>query len=246
MMRSLVAGLLASLVSSAAGQQSLEVIPLRYRTVEQVLPALRPLLEPGGVLTGQYSQLIVRASPANLAQLKQALEAIDRPLRRLQISVRFDDALEAASQGVEASGRIANRGSRIEVGAQDQRASATERVDQRIQVLEGGRAFIMTGRSTPLPITRDTVVIRETGTGFEAIPRLAGGDTVLVDIAPQRETLAGEQRLVTTVSARLGEWFELGSAATGAARDDRGLASASRSQASETRRVWLKIEELGP
>ncbi|TAK80996.1 MAG: hypothetical protein EPO20_27215 [Betaproteobacteria bacterium] len=246
LIRSALAALLASVALQAASQQSLEVIPLRHRTAEQVLPTLRPLLEPGGTLTGQYNQLIVRTSPANLAQLRQALEAIDRPLRRLQISVRFDDAMDTASQGIEASGRISNRGSRVEIGAQDRRGSATERVDQRIQVLEGGRALIMTGHSTPLPVTRDTLIIRQTATGFEAIPRLAGGDTVLVDIAPQRETLGEQQRLATTVSARLGEWFELGGVATGAARDDRGIASASRSQVSETRRVWLKIEALRP
>ena len=244
LIRSVLTAVLASAAMHAASQ-TLEVIPLRHRTAEQVLPVLRPLLEPGGTLTGQYNQLIVRASPGNLAQLKQALEAIDRPLRRLQISVRFDDASESASQGIEASGRISNRRSRIDIGAHDQRGSALERVDQRIQVLEGGRALIMTGQSTPVPVTRDTAVIRETATGFEAVPRLAGGDTVLVDIAPQRETLDQQQRLVTTVSARLGEWFEVGGAQTATSREDRGIASASRSRVSESRRVWLKIEELG-
>lgn len=246
LIRSVLAVLLVTMALQAVSQQTLEVIPLRHRTAEQVLPTLRPLLEPGGTLTGQYNQLIVRASPANLAQLKQALEAIDRPLRHLQISVRFDDALDSASQGIEASGRIGNRGARVDIGAHDQRGSVTERVDQRVQVLEGGRALIMTGRSTPLPITRDAMVIRETATGFEAIPRLAGGDTVIVDIAPQRETLDQHQRIVTSVSARLGEWFEVGGTSAGAAREDRGIASASRSQSSEARRVWLKIEELRP
>ncbi len=244
LIRSALAAGLALLALQAASQHALEIIPLRHRTVEQVLPALRPLLEPGGTLSGQANQLIVRASAGNLAQLRQALEAIDRPLRRLQISVRFDDAQDAASQGVEASGRLSNRGSRIDIRAHDQHSASAERVDQRIQVLEGGRALIMTGRSTPMG--RDTIVIRETATGFEAIPRLSGGDTVLVDIAPQRETLDQHQRLVTTVSARLGEWFEIGGAANEAARDDRGIASASRSRSSDTRRVWLKVEELRP
>jgi hypothetical protein len=243
---SVLAALLASVALQAASQQPLQVIPLRHRTVEQVLPALRPLLEPGGTLAGQRNQLIVRTSPGNLAQLEQALETIDRPLRRLQISVRFDEALDSASQGIEASGRISNRGSRVEVGARDERGAAIERVDQRIQVLEGGRALVMTGRSTPMQVAPDAMIIRQTATGFEAVPRLAGGDTVLVDIAPQRETLDRQQHLATTVSARLGEWFELGGAATAAARDDRGIASASRSRISEARRVWLKIEELRP
>src|SRR5262249_47894702 len=100
---------LAVVTGQAAGQGSLEIIPLRHRTADQVLPALRPLLEPGATLTGQGTQLIVRTSPGNLAELRRALDEIDRPLRRLQVSVRFDDAGDAASRSVETSGRISNR-----------------------------------------------------------------------------------------------------------------------------------------
>ncbi|HEY9530001.1 MAG TPA: secretin N-terminal domain-containing protein, partial [Burkholderiales bacterium] len=76
-----LAAILTCFAVAAAAQQALEIIPLRYRTAEQVLPVLRPLLETGATLTGQRNQLIVRTSSANLAELRQALEAIDRPLR---------------------------------------------------------------------------------------------------------------------------------------------------------------------
>src|SRR4030088_2065636 len=135
--RSVLAAVLAGGAVHSLAQQALEIIPLRHRTVEQVLPVLQPLVEPGGALTGQSGQLIVRASPANLAEIKRALEAIARPLRRLQISVRFDDSLEAARQGIEASGRAGGGGSRIDVRAQGARSVAAERVDQRLVVLEG-------------------------------------------------------------------------------------------------------------
>src|SRR4029077_11545150 len=113
----------------AAAQGALEVIPLRHRTADQVLPALRPLMEPGATLTGQGTQLIVRTSPDNLAELRRALADLDRPLSRLQISVRFEDALERAAQGVETSGRITNRGSSVDVRVQDRQSAATGRVD---------------------------------------------------------------------------------------------------------------------
>ena len=236
MIRSALAAVLPLLFAATAlGQNTLEIIGLRHRTAEQVLPDLRPLLEPGGTLTGQGNQLILRASPDNVADLKRALEAIDRPLRRLQISVRFDEALEAASRDVEAQGRISNRGARVEVRAQDYRSNATERVDQRIQVLEGGRAFIYTGQSNPvLP----GPVLQETLTGFDTLPRLAG-DTVILEIAPRRQTINRQQYVATTVSARLGEWFEVGGAV-----DSRHTGAGSRSEAS--RQVWLKVEELRP
>src|SRR5260370_38182691 len=121
--RSVLAAVLAGCAVHSLAQQALEIIPLRHRTVDQVLPVLQPLVEPGGALTGQSGQLIVRTSPANLAEIKRALEAIDRPLRRLQISVRFDDALEAAGQGIEAAARNRGGALRAAVCAQRPRAS---------------------------------------------------------------------------------------------------------------------------
>jgi hypothetical protein len=107
-------------------------------------------------------------------------------------------------------------------------------VDQRIQVLEGGRAYIFNGQETPF---------RETATGFEAAPRLAG-DRVLVDILQRRDTPAQQQGLATTVSARLGEWFEVGSAVEEAAREDRGIAARRTGATHEARRIWLKVDEV--
>src|ERR687887_2073260 len=89
------------LASAAMAQNALEIIGLRHRTAEQVLPALRPLLEPGATLSGQGTQLFVRTSPANLAELRRALESIDRPQKRLVISVRFGNALDASNRGID-------------------------------------------------------------------------------------------------------------------------------------------------
>src|SRR5438067_8079882 len=135
------------LALSARAENALEIITLRHRTAEQVLPSLRPLLEPGATLTGQGSQLFVRTSPANLDDLRLALEALDRPQRRLLISVRFDAARDAASRSLGASGRIGGGESQVGIRGQDVRSQAEERVDQRGQAPDGGRAMIYTGAS---------------------------------------------------------------------------------------------------
>jgi type II secretory pathway component GspD/PulD (secretin) len=234
--------LVALIAGQAAAQGSLEIIPLRHRTADQVLPALRPLVEPGATLTGQGTQLIVRTSPGNLAELRRALEDLDRPFRRLQISVRFDDALDSAARGVETSGRVTNRGSSVDVRAQDRQSAAAEQVDQRVQVLEGARAFISTGRSAPI---YDAAGFHETSSGFEAVPRLAG-DGVLVEIAQRRDTPARQQALSTTVSGRLGQWLDIGGAVEAASRDESALLSARASASARTGRIWLRVDELKP
>ena len=246
--------LCALLAAPAFAQNALEIIPLRHRTVDQVLPTLQPLLEPGATLSGQGSQLIVRTSPANLAEIRRALQVVDQPSRRLQISVRFDDSLDAASRDIAASGRIGSHSNKLEIRAQDSSANATERVDQRVQVLEGARATIYTGQSRPLRqrqfiqtpggvVSQEVTMVQELATGFEVVPHLSG-TTVFIDILSSRETRPGSASIATTVSGPLGQWFELGAVAQNAARDDRGIASASRSSSSETRRAWVKVEEL--
>ena len=254
--------LLALIASSALAQGSIEVISLRHRSAEQVLPVLRPLLEPGGALTGQNNQLIVRTSPANLAQIRAALEAIDAPLRRLVISVRFDRAEEAAASGIRGDARLSNRGSSVDVRLHDSQSAAGERVDQRIQVLEGGRALIASGESHPLrqrqviqtpggPVVQETTVLQSASTGFEVVPRVSGS-SVTLEIAPQREQFAPgppgaiqSERIVSTVAGRLGEWLEIGGAAQAAQRQGSGLLSRQGAGASSDRRIWVKVEELG-
>jgi type II secretory pathway component GspD/PulD (secretin) len=222
LVRLVLAALLTAFIPAANAQQALEIIPLRYRTVEQVLPSLQPLLEPGAALSGSRGQLFLRASPSNADDIKRALAAIDRPAKRLQISVRFDDALERERRGVEASGTIGTGGARVGVSAQDSRRTAAERVDQRVQVLEGSRATIFAGRSNDY---------QDMGSGFEVVPRLSG-DLVHLDIGQ------------TSTTSRLGEWVELGGISQSSARNERGIASASSRRSSESRRVWVKVEAL--
>ena len=229
--------LYALLVGAAHAQGTLEVITLRHATAEQVLPALRPLLEPGGVLTGQRNQLIVRTSPRNLEELRRALAALDAPARRLQILVRYDSAGSASRAEIGVEADLSRRSSRVIVRGREAQARASERVDQRLQVLEGGRAYIAAGESRPLQL-RDGVVIREASTGFEVVPRLAGR-MVILEIAPQRQSQAARPGRIehvgasTTVRARLGEWVEL------AGIDVAGEASAGR-------RIWVRVDEVGP
>jgi hypothetical protein len=163
---------------SAAAQQQLEIIRLNSRTAEQVLPQLRPFVEPGGTLSGMNNQIFIRASEANRRQMRELISAIDRPPRRLLISVRQDSDSSVAAAGGEVSGRIGGGDVRIEsrrtvtAGAgvevrrggdavrgqiYDSRSAGAERISQQVQVVEGGRAYISVGTSVPVPL-RQVVV----------------------------------------------------------------------------------------
>lgn len=131
-----------------------------------------------------------------------ALSAHAQQPRQLVISVRFEDALESPRREVQ------------------------RQIDQRVMVMDGRRATIMTGESRPTrqrqyiqtpagPIPQEVVVVQERTAGFEVIPRVSG-ERVAMQIV--------SANTVQTAYGRLGEWFELG--AIGA------------------RRVWAKVETL--
>ncbi|MGQ0510591.1 MAG: secretin N-terminal domain-containing protein [Betaproteobacteria bacterium] len=261
-LRHLVLGLLLA-CGVVHAQGELEILQLRSRSAEQVIPILRPLLAPGGVLTGQGYQLIIRTSPGNLADLRKVLESIDRPPRRLVILVRQGATAEEMRRGAGARVDLRPGDSRVDVRIADSRSASDERVDQRVQVLEGGRAMIGSGESRPLQqrqvfrspdgrvVRETTTTIQQASTGFEVVPRLSG-DTVHLDIAPQRESfVAGgapgaiqSQRVATTVSGRLGEWIEIGGASTSSSRSGSGILSSGESRASGAISTWVKVEEL--
>ena len=88
-----------------------------------------------------------------------------------------------------------------------------------------------------------TTTPRETASGFDAIPRLAGG-AVQIEIAQRRDTPGQQQGLNTWVSGRLGEWLDVGRTIESAARDNRAIGSMSASRSAQSRRIWLKVEAL--
>jgi hypothetical protein len=198
-----------------------EVITLKYRTAEQVMPLLRPMLDRDGSMTGMQNQLIVRTSAANLGDLKKILATIDAMPRRLLITVRQDAALDRDRAEAQASARIVTGSGSIAVGEagrggdsalrariDNTRSLSDDRNTQSIQVLEGSSAFINIGQSVPVPqrqVTRSVVngqvvervssgvEYREAQTGFQVLPRLHG-DRVTLEISPQRDTFAAPEQ----------------------------------------------------
>ena len=203
-----------------AQERVTEVIQLRYRTAEQILPVLQPLVERGGTLSAMNSRLIVRTTPQNLAELKDVLAQIDTMPRRLVVSVRQDADLERSERGGRVSGRVGigddviisstgksappgvtvqSEGVRARVyGSEDQRA---ERLSQQVQVMDGGQALIRVGRSTPIRARRwvdtpngrrltEVVEYRDVDAGFVVTPHVVG-DRVTLDISAAGDRLQG-------------------------------------------------------
>jgi hypothetical protein len=271
----------------AVAQTTVEVVPLKYRKSEQVIPVLQPLLGVNSSISGFQNQLVIRATPAELAQIRRVLADIDTAPKRLLITVRQDADLDRNRREAELSGSIGNDNTRITIPGSgsreggnvvfrdgddrlrgrvvDSQRSSSSSTQQSIQVLEGSSAFIRMGESRPVrsrQVVRtvvngqivDRVVegtdYRDASTGFSVVPRIQG-NIVTLDIDPQREVFeegrrgtVNVQRVVTTVSGRLGEWMDLGGVNESRSDNQSVLLGRSSTSSSERRGVQVKVEEL--
>jgi hypothetical protein len=202
-------------IGAHAQAMQAEVIDLRWRRAEEVVPILRGLVSPGGTVSAIGSQLVVRTDAANLAELKRVLDGIDRRPRRLLVTVKQDIETERTQSGAGVTGSTGGDdwtvtlpgrpgdparppNGRVEPRVWNSRSSGTSRDGQSVQVLEGSSAFIATGQSVAVPqrrwiTTPDGVrvleggsAVREASTGFTVRPRTSG-DRVTVEIVAGRE-----------------------------------------------------------
>lgn len=251
-------------VGNVWAQQRLEIIPLQHRLPDQILPALQSLLEPGATLMAANNKLFLRASPSNIAQIREALAALDTPSRRVMISVRQGGSTAGESRDIGvSSGRVIIGPDGVVRGGADLRADArttqaSQSAQQQVQTVEGGEASIFLGRSLPLPMRQtlvrpgggvqitNSVQYVDVGTGFSARPELMG-ERVRLSISPTMQQagaggVISGGRLVTQIEGRVGEWISLGGGSIERSDGQRGILSDQGSRSTQSSEVWLKVD----
>lgn len=249
------------LAASAWGQERFEIFTLGHRTVDQVLPALVPLVAPGGRISGLEGKIMVRTDARNLEEIRAALASLDSPVARLMVSLRVASDDEMRRQGVSASANLgsdrvriirppgqpadariewAQGGQRLSVEGEDRRSQGRETITQQIQTVDGGQAFLQAGVSLPVPFRQ--VLVRPDGL------RVLRG-TVFQDVSNgllARPQLMGERvRVEVSPSlARMGsegiERTELSTAVEGPLGEWLPLGSSVTHQAGEGRELLAR------
>ncbi|MDZ7804490.1 hypothetical protein [Thiohalophilus sp.] len=169
--------LLGMLVSQPAFSDSmeLEVIDLRHRPADEVVPLVKPFVVDGGSVTGKDYRLIIRSTGKNIDEIKSLLSELDTALRQLTVYVSTDTEAVRAEQAIAVQGRIGNdsvevrggtpgdeqsividSGQQVEGGASgggqvySTRSRSREPAAQTIRVQEGQWATIRTGQAVPI------------------------------------------------------------------------------------------------
>ncbi len=272
MKRLLVAVILLLSATPLLADYPLEIIELRGRTVEEMVPIIKPLLPPYGSVSGMNNQLIIRTSPENLAEIKQLLAKVDHPPRQLIIRVRQGAASTGSSYGSDVGiNADVGKHTRIIAGENPPEDGLRYRINsnrtrndldsnQHVRTLEGRPVFIATGQSVPIAEQTTTISgsvvqqqqttrYRDVTTGFYATPRIQG-DRVILVISSHMEREGHVQRTYdiqqtdTTVSGRLGEWISVGGTSNSGNGENQGILHSRSTRDSDEHSIQLLVEEV--
>jgi type II secretory pathway component GspD/PulD (secretin) len=258
----------------ALADYPIEVIELKSRLLDEMLPVIQPFAGADGTVTGMGNNLIIKAAPARVNEIRQLLLDIDRPPQRLLITVGNQDDVARSSSGYRSSadikagdGRISINSpgypvdsSRAHVRLHDTNVQHAQTSRQRVQALEGRPAYIKSGSLVPLqtteryydrgiPYQRRSTQLQDVSSGFYVVPRLQGDEVTLEivqhdDRPGQLRGVINTQSAATVVRARLGEWVELGGVNTSSSNQQGGLGQSVSSQESNSQGIQVKVECL--
>ena len=265
------AGLLALFLTFASSLSlaATEAISLNNRMAEDVIEVARSVLGHEGRVTAYGNQLIVNAPSERIEELKSLLQQLDRPARRLLISVDTQDSLQQHDQGyrVDGSARIGDVeviSGRGERHGNDQvriinRSTQTRSGGlQQIQASEGYPALIQTGQSVPLqqrgtgPYGQvyQSTEYRNVTRGIYVTATLSG-ELVHITLSSHNDRLSQQhpgsidtQLTDTRISGRLGEWITLGGISEQRSGNDSAFLRQHSTQGSQDMGLRIKVEAL--
>jgi len=254
--------------SAAVADYPLEIIELRSRLPEDVIPTLRPLAGPDGTVVGARHSLFIRAAPDRLADIRAALAMIDRPAQSLLVQVRQQQSNR--DSGYDSSARIdapVGRDGRVIIGRPTPHSGSGVRawaggrqgernITQQVRTVDGHAAHIAVGRAEPLPYrdthvdsdglrVREGVVYGSTSTGFQVVPRVHGEQVTLeISVGGARRNPQGRFETAdvqTRVTGRLGEWIAIGSVKGNERSTNSGLLNESQARRKSLTDVELRV-----
>lgn len=234
------------LICSVSVMAATEVVPLNYRTSNELLPVAKSFLGPDGTVSAYNNQLIVNAEPRKIEELRALLSQLDTAPKRLLISVDTSDSASRSSNGVNQS-RVISYGTASREGGV-----------QQVQASEGAPALIQVGQSVPVTTTRtDNYGYAQSNTEYRNVTQgfyvtaSVTGDIVHLDISTNRDRVSQErpdtfkvQSTDSQVSGRLGEWITLAGVSDQSVADRQGNTQQYSTQGRDDMTLRVMVQTL--
>ncbi len=242
----------------------IELIELQQRTAADMKPLIQPLLRNSETLTGSGFQLIIKAEPERIEELRAVISRLDAKLHQLRISVKQGELSAADHTGAGIKGRVTIEDGDVSASGHARILSTESRRDEsgvyHVNAQEGTPVYIAEGVRFPVTTTTTQIIngrvvvtpdtqYESASSGFYAQAWLRPDNRVYVELAPRREALVPEiygavssTSISTRLQGSLSEWIAIGGVSQDRNQDDSGIAYRYQTQGRDDQQVWLKVE----
>lgn len=246
------------------------IIELRHQTVDEMLPLVKPFVGADGSATGMHNKLLIRTSPANLAEIRKIVDRFDETPRQLMIYVAQGNLANRSGQSAQASVQASGEQGSIEIGKTPpyrtrdgihvrlnrNDALKDANITQQVRATEGRPALIQAGAAIPVTTGyrypnggfQTTQTYTNATSGFYVTPRI-NGDRVTLQISTSRDEPGRQpnikiQHVSTVVTGRLNEWIPIGGIDSSSSQSGSGILSASERQYNSQKPISLLVEDV--
>ncbi|RLU02837.1 MAG: hypothetical protein D9N11_07220 [Ketobacter sp.] len=263
-MRTLMALLLTLYAAMVSAQQTAEVYET-YLPANKLVPILEQLLGPDDKITAYRNKLFVKAPPAVQDELLRVLQEIDRPLRNIQVSLRYADNadIEAESTSADANVVVYHGGSNragVDVAVVNKNRFSThaEESDHQIRVLEGEQGALDVGQEVAVEQivflgpwqTGSVKEYRNVSNQLFVVPRIVR-DKIRIEVftTNQRMKMKNDGKIQktdaeTVVLVEPGEWTPIAGSTQTLNRSSGSVSSSTRRSGSSGKSLQIRADIL--
>lgn len=252
----------------------IHVIELQQRTADSLVEVVESMLPDGAKVQVYGNQLIISSDEKTFLQIKNLVEKLDTPPKKLLIHVRQVQQTTIDRSKISASGEIQTGDIDVSIDSEPSMHSQHHHEDvdislknqhqqrqddgvQTVQAVEGYPATIQIGQIVPY---RETVeypyghsveqtTLQPVTRGFDVVVRVIGNDRVDIRVAAHNDRLArykqiDTQSVETQVQGKLNEWINVGGVTETSQHNQQSWFDRSTSQKNMATNIEVKVEVM--
>lgn len=255
------------LLSSVCIAESIEVIGIKYRRADEVVPMVKNFLSQDGKVTvdRRTNSLVVVDEEDSIQKVREFLKNYDKPIQQVTVYVRFKELRSEKGGSVSADARVSGDGwsvftggkteDGVDVRVKGRKSDSRNLSEYYVRIASGSPAVILAGKEIPYTDQwlylcgkyaniSGSIGFHTIDSGFEVVP-VVMSDRVSIDITPQISYEADRgkpgiirfTRAATTILVPMDEWVEIG----GTSGTDNEVITAILESGSRTKNSKLSI-----
>ena len=209
-----------------------KIIELKHRTAADLLGPVRELLDADEKVQAAGNILVLVADGESLLAVESLLGLLDRQLQPLVVRMKLSEQQQQVGQQLSATVSYRGNSQLITTGSGSRRlGNSSQELEQTLSVVEGSGGWFEVGKEIPYKQQwsafsgetsgySEQIAYKTVAAGFWVLPVQVIDQSVLVEIEPQINRLAGGEqqgppklsfsKLRSRLQIPLGEWYPIG------------------------------------